>query len=112
MPFYDVLHAVVLNDDHDLPSPSAARSMLSERNSMTADSTWTKKSPVLEADDDASGRVASDRRAPRGRRDRRIFFMVAFPDEYDLFFQDRNNASFAVDIPDVGVYVPSTLIYL
>jgi hypothetical protein len=49
-----VASAVVLNDDHDLPSPSAARSMLSERNSMAADSTWTKKSPALEADDDAS----------------------------------------------------------
>ena len=49
-----VASAVILNDDHDLPSPSAARSMLSERNSMTADSTWTKKSPALEADDDAS----------------------------------------------------------
>lgn len=49
-----VASAVILNDDHDLPSPSAARSLLSERNSMTADSTWTKKSLVPEADDDAS----------------------------------------------------------
>lgn len=45
---------VVLNDDHDLPSPSAARSLLSDRNSLAADSTWTKRSPALEADDDAS----------------------------------------------------------
>ncbi|CAG7849431.1 SubName: Full=Uncharacterized protein {ECO:0000313/EMBL:CCA67226.1} [Serendipita indica DSM 11827] len=45
---------VVLNDDQDLPSPSAARSMFSERNSLTADSMWTKRSPALEADEDAS----------------------------------------------------------
>ncbi|KAG9055439.1 hypothetical protein FS842_002179 [Serendipita sp. 407] len=44
---------VVLNDDQDLPSPSARRSIWSERNSLAAESTWTKKS-ALEADDDAS----------------------------------------------------------
>ncbi|PVG04192.1 hypothetical protein CPB86DRAFT_778445 [Serendipita vermifera] len=47
---------VSLNDDQDLPSPTVARSVPSARNSATADSIWTKRSPILEADDDASTR--------------------------------------------------------
>jgi len=46
-----IARTIILNDDHDLPSPSA---VFSERNSMTADSVWTKTSPAPEADDDAS----------------------------------------------------------